>query len=203
MTPLSKFKFGDPGDKFDNLKWDFDEVTDYNTITIGGYPYKVLKRHPVNKQRSIAKKLHNIRSFIADIADGLDDRYDTIPKRLHPKVDLFLDTHLETDDGSGYLISEIPYGTEFEGLNKPKKRYLSKERVIGKDKKLRAGYRDIFLKLDDLTTPGGIENLVIHELAHTAANHCRWRPDDHGKDFQEVEDLIKGVCLSNNVELLK
>ena len=32
--------------------------------------------------------------------------------------------------------------------------------------------------------------LFVHELAHTGANHVRWRPDDHKKDFKSFEKLL-------------
>ena len=57
----------------------------------------------------------------------------------------------------------------------------------------RALYRDIFL---DLSTQGhhfgsNLKNLVIHELAHSMANHIQWRPNDHHADFKFAENLIK------------
>jgi hypothetical protein len=31
---------------------------------------------------------------------------------------------------------------------------------------------------------------LSHELAHTALNHVKWRDDDHGRHFNEIDKLI-------------
>src|SRR6185369_14787197 len=90
---------------------------------------------------------------------------------------------------SRYLLSEIPKGTNFSGLNKPKMRYRDKRLPpVGKDSNGRALYRDIFLDLN--RSNASLKNLIIHELSHSMANHIMYRPDDHHADFQWAEDLI-------------
>ena len=43
----------------------------------------------------------------------------------------------------------------------------------------------------EFKTNKAIMDLVIHELAHTMCNHVRWRDDDHGRDFQRAEKILK------------
>ena len=42
-----------------------------------------------------------------------------------------------------------------------------------------------------------IKDLIIHELAHTLANHVRYRPDDHKHDFKKAEKLFKKLWEYN------
>ena len=84
---------------------------------------------------------------------------------------------------SRYLLGEIPKGTDFEGINKPRMRFDDLSAVpVGKDGTGRALYRHIFLNLDN--SPKELEELVIHELAHSVANHIFYRPSDHHNDFK-------------------
>lgn len=199
----------DPGDRYDSLKWDFDENVGYSTIYIDGYPYKVLKNNK-NSERRVAKLLHQMRNYTNILCNILESTRYKYPQRLQKNIDLFLDIHQELPieslqhrhfrnrlpfgTTSSYLLSQIPPNTGFSGLNKPKERYISDELPIGKDKKLRANYRDIFFDISPNTTT--LENnkklldLLLHELAHTGCNHVRWRPDDHGKDFKEFEKVL-------------
>jgi len=91
---------------------------------------------------------------------------------------------------SRYLLSEIPKSTAFDGLNKPKLRYKDKRLPpVGKDGNGRALYRDIFLNLNK--SDDSLRRLVIHELAHSLANHIMYRPNDHHADFKWAERLIE------------
>ena len=105
-------------------------------------------------------------------------------------MDCFLDIHPDN-----YYLSEMQLNTDFDGLNKPRNIHLTSKQVVGKDGKLRAKYRHIFIILRNNT--GKFNNfndtlhLLIHELAHTMCNHVKWRDDDHGADFKNAEKLIK------------
>lgn len=52
---------------------------------------------------------------------------------------------------------------------------------------LRPTYRIIYVN----SNLGYSKSLLVHELAHTAANHVMYRPSDHHQDFVEAEKLLK------------
>ena len=102
---------------------------------------------------------------------------------------------------SNVIYSEMPLSSPFKGLNKPMERYINEHApLIGKDENLRSKWRHVFLKLSDdyktLDQDIPLTNLVIHELAHTAANHQQWRNDDHGEDFKLYENIIREAWRS-------
>lgn len=194
----------DYGDYYDNVKWDFPE-NNIPIYFIGKYPYKA-------KNEKNAKILHSLRLQINELCKNLIHYRSEWSKNNNQEyidgVDIFLDLHSENyhdhwnlpepffsiaQNGhptSKYLLSEIKFGTGFNGLNKPKMRHLNHSvPSVGKDGNGRALYRDIFLDLN--RTPKSLEKLVIHELAHSMANHINFRPNDHGRDFKWAEDLIK------------
>ena len=87
-------------------------------------------------------------SYLNGVAVFLGLHMETIhdPETLpHP----FYDIAVRGSPISRYLLSEIPKGTPFAGLNKPKMRYTNKALPkVGKDGSGRALYRDIFLDLN-------------------------------------------------------
>ncbi len=199
------FVDNDPGDKFDEIKWDFNEKRGYNVIYIDGYPYKVLNQGTKNSQERVAIKLKKIRDFISRLCEELNKRRHFYPMSIQENIDLFLDIHEESPfttnhrffkkripygTTSFFLLSQIPSRSSFDGMNKPKQRYISSEPHIGPDKNIRAEYRDIFLNVN----ANKLKDLVIHELAHTFCNHVQWRPDDHGQDFMVAEKILKDMC---------
>lgn len=186
----------DPGDKYDSMKWDFPEKN-MNVYYIGKYPYK-------SKSKENAIKLSIIREKIDILCKNIYNDKINIKTNING-VCIFLELHMEFIHNpinlpmpffeiakkrlsvSRYLLSEIPKGTGFIGLCKPKMRYIDKNLPsVGKDGCGRALYRDIFLDLDDRN----LKSLVIHELAHCVCNHIQWRPDDHRADFKSAEKLI-------------
>jgi hypothetical protein len=188
---------GDPGDKYDSLKWDFDETSGYNVIDIDGYPYKVLSDLKPKYQKRIAEKLHCLRLLTNEIADNIGDF------AWGPGIDIFEYIHRPGKDGtSNYLLSGIKTDTGFEGLNKPKGRIRTEDVNVGPDKNLRARWRDIFLLLNyrnPMISKDELD-LYVHELAHTGANHVTFRPDDHNLDFTSFEDLIWNVINKLNLK---
>lgn len=194
------------GDYGDAEKWDFseDKIPIY---WIDNYPYKATTEKN-------AKKLFQIRKQIDILCDNL------IKNRIYWEsesnqqyldgVDIFLGLHKEALYSpyvlpspfferarmglytSRYLLSEIPKKTKFDGLNKPKTRYFDKKHSlpkVGKDGSKRALYRDIFLNLNK--NDDDLKSLVVHELAHSMANHIFYRPNDHHSDFNWAEKMIK------------
>ncbi len=197
----------DPGDYYDRLKgisWDFPE-DNIPVYLIGKYPYKA-------RSAEAAERLAYLRDQIDELCYNIEANRkhwerSTNNQEYLDGVNVFLGLHNEYNHDpyslpspfyeiaksgipvSRYLLSEIPKGTAYDGLNKPKMRYTDKRLPpVGKDSKGRALYRDIFLNLDK--SDKRLKNLVIHELAHSMANHIMYRPDDHHADFRWAENLI-------------
>jgi hypothetical protein len=193
----------DIGDTDDDEKWDFRE-DNIPVHLIGKYPYKT-------RSLKNAQKLAEIRNQVDELCYNLENNRNVWGRTNNQEyidgVNVFLGLHNEYHHDpstlpspfyeiakrglptSRYLLSEIPAGTLFAGLNKPKMRYADKRLpFVGKDGNGRALYRDIFLDLN--RSDKSLENLVIHELSHSMANHIRYRPDDHHADFNWCEALI-------------
>jgi hypothetical protein len=196
----------DPGDKYDKINlgvsWDFPEHN-IPVHVIGRYPYKARSYKNAQKLAMIRTKIDVLCKNI--IKARSEWEHSTNNQEYLDGVDVFLGLHRESyydpytlpdpffeiaERGlpvSRYLLSEIPKGTAFSGLNKPKMRYTDKTLPpVGKDGNGRALYRDIFFDLSATNLKG----LVIHELAHSLANHIAYRPDDHHADFKWAEKLI-------------
>lgn len=195
----------DSGDKYDDVKWDFDE-SHIPVYLVGKYPYKA-------SSKNNALILDNIRTSINNLCDNITNDEHNWSKSTKNKeylngVYIFLSIHAEHNYNSSpalpqpfyniaqngyptsrYLLSEMPSNTDWYGLSKPRMRYIDQRAPnVGKDKNGRALYRDIFLKLN--TDKKTLTNLIIHELAHTMANHIAYRPDDHHNDFKWAEKFI-------------
>lgn len=181
----------DIGDKYDSIKWDFDENV-LKKYKIGIYDY--LCRNNEN-----AQKLLEIRKKIDKLCENIYKHRVFWPIEQKHNIELFLEIHKAAfceelppnfikGVTSRYLISEIPKNLIFDGLNKPKLRYKEiGAPKIGKDGSSRALYRHIFLDLNKKE----LDNLIIHELSHTMANHIMFREDDHHDDFKISEKFIK------------
>jgi len=196
----------DDGDKYDSMKWDFPEDNN-NLIIIGKYPYKTRSKENAEILNVFRKQIDKLCMNIENNRNQWE--YTTNNQEYLDGVDIFLGLHneyyydpyelpepfhsiaMKGHKTSRYLLSEIPPKTKFAGLNKPKARYRDlKAPPVGKDSNGRALYRDIFLDLHN-NTSNKLKALIIHELAHSMANHIQWRPDDHHADFKFAEDLIK------------
>lgn len=169
--------------------WDFDENKNYITVNIHGRNYKVLNVY--HDYYTAAQLLDHIYIVIFQICQYLETnkysrKYTDYDRKL---IDCFCDIHPHK-----YLLSEMQLGTPFNGLNKPRDLYLSNKESVGKDGRLRANYRHVFLTLRNnrgkFNNYNDIMKLVIHEIAHTMCNHVTWRDDDHGKDFKHAEKII-------------
>lgn len=204
---MEAYAYGDPRDYYDSVKWDFDDSELHRAVASDGYVYKLR-----TTDETKIRKLQRVREIASNIATYLMQNLYTYPRDTQNGLILFAHVHGERDAlenemlgmsdeqyelmwrhwsltgaTSGVTYNEIPKGTSFRGLNKPMERYLSNEPPIGKDLNLRSKFRQIYF---DLGTRD-FDDLVIHELAHTAANHQRWRVDDHGADFKRYENIIR------------
>ena len=184
-THFTQNPYDDPGDKFDPLKWDLTE-NDLHKIILDGYLYKV--RHPDN-----VFVLHHIRQEMNRLCKYLNNHIKDYEKHTREMINLFLDIHYH-NGGKRYILSEMTQNSKgFDGMNKPRFRFIDLNAPsIGLDGQLRPSYRDIFIKID--IPKNELKNLILHEISHTFANHCRFRWDDHGPDFKFCEDILKNVA---------
>ncbi|AOM63430.1 hypothetical protein [Heterosigma akashiwo virus 01] len=168
--------------------WDIDEEQKYNVYMYNNKQYKVLKDNIETVRIQNVKLLAFIdlnlkvyKTILNEMKDDLKIKY----RYLLPGICIYINTPHE--------IMEIN-GKHFNGLNKPKNIY-ERERTlpVGKDGIFRAERRVIMLKL--FRDPVRLFNLVVHELAHTFANHVKYREDDHGKDFKMYERFIKKTLI--------
>lgn len=160
------------------MDWDFPEDC-YRVYHRDGFPYKVLNTHNNKVSKNVANKLHKFRKINEDvIKKNMGTMYKT------PETDLYLKTE--------YLLSEMKPNTGFDGLNKPRELVETQEPPIGKDGRLRASWKDIFLTINPYSPEISSKemDLFIHELAHTGCNHITWRDDDHGQDFKNFENIL-------------
>jgi hypothetical protein len=194
----------DLGDYYDNEKWDFQE-DNIPIRQIGKYPYKTNSLKNAQKLASLREKIDILCKNLEN--SRIDWEKSTNNRQYLDGVNIFLGLHNEYYHDpytlpspfyeiakrglptSRYLLSEIPQYTSFAGLNKPKQRYVDKRLpYVGKDENGRALYRDIFLDLN--RSDESLKSLIIHELAHSMANHIMYRPNDHHSDFKWCEKLI-------------
>ena len=168
-----------------------------------------------------ADRLSNTKKTIGEMAEYMSSHRSMWKnKKVQPGVELFIKLHSPTKYGKkvGYKVGEMHPLTPFFGLNKPKYvRHGGRSATpIGADGKLRATSRYIFLTVRrpkrrlskfgisdyyetfprqnfEFISAKQYNNLVIHELAHTCANHVMFRNDDHGPDFQMYENFLKKV----------
>jgi hypothetical protein len=95
-----------------------------------------------------------------------------------------------------HTIQELdPNSDKFQAVNKPKNvTYYEHEPVHGRDRKLRSYKRHIVIKL---ASRGEcyLQRLMIHELAHTPANHLCFRHDDHDADFRIFQALFTEIAM--------
>jgi len=196
----------DPKDFYDNLKWDIPE-TSLIHVYVDNYLYKV-KNTPTYP--NAVNKLVYTRKEIDRLCNALEQDYlqnsNKYNQETRNNIQLFLEIHqpnsMKTvfEKKYFYLLSEIPKeNRDFEGLNKPRGRFLCRDAIsIGPDKNLRASYKDIFLTLS--LDKKKYKELVLHELAHTGCNHIIWRDDDHNGDFKNFYRILDR--LANEIGFL-
>tara|TARA_B110000977_G_scaffold15653_3_gene19157 strand:- start:2361 stop:2939 length:579 start_codon:yes stop_codon:yes gene_type:complete len=161
--------------------WDFDENVNFSPIN----GYKVLNVYP---DAAAAAKILNELKFITYRAFMSIRNTENIT----PEIVLLLNTPFRLQE---MQLEAFQGRVLFEGLNKPRDVYTKQNVIpIGKDGNLRAKYRVIFLtiryKNKNLKKIKNILPLLSHELTHTALNHVKWRDDDHGKHFNEIDKMI-------------
>jgi len=161
--------------------WDFNENVNYSIIK----GYKVLNVYP--DTRAAAKLLNDLKFIAYRSFMSINNT-----ENVTPEMELLLKTPFRLQE---MQLENFQGKVLFEGLNKPKRIHSKKTaQNVGKDGKLRATYRVIFLtirnKSGKLKKIENILPLLAHELAHTALNHVKWIDDNHGKHFNKIDKLI-------------
>uniref|UniRef100_A0A6C0CS70 Uncharacterized protein n=1 Tax=viral metagenome TaxID=1070528 RepID=A0A6C0CS70_9ZZZZ len=143
--------------------------------------------HVLSKTKHKTKKI-NLLNFLSITTFRLQKLILESDLTHHPNLNLFANTH--------HTFFEI-VPSNFNGLNKPKNVHTCHAETvhIGDDANLRAHRRHVMLALP-VEKPSDklyafLYRLYVHELAHTLANHVRYRPDDHNADFIYCENLLK------------
>lgn len=161
--------------------WDFNENVNYSIIN----GYKVINIYPDTP--AAAKLLNDLKFITYKSFTSIHNS-----ENVTPEINLLLKTSFRLQE---MQLEDFQGDVLFEGLNKPKGVHIKKlARSIGKDGKSRATYRVIFLTIRNtngkLKKIKNILPLLSHELAHTALNHVKWRDNDHGRHFNEIDKLI-------------
>jgi len=167
--------------------WDFHEKRNFTTVFYKGLPFKVLN---FPNKDIVAKRLYQAQVFIHNLSIKVFQNLNKVGSPLKEMSIVFLSIHPDY-----YFLQEMQTGTGFEGMNKPKNvhrnLYLPS---VGRDKKLKAEYRIVFLNV--IKPDGKVKSfnelipLIIHEIAHTGCNHVTWKDDNHGPDFQLFETYL-------------
>ena len=175
--------------------WDFSE-DNYLKFVFANNIYKVLEKDDYIQS---IKLLIQIRQYIDNIYFKLFNNFNDYSDQQKKGIICFLETP--------YLLSEMKENTIFNGLNKPRLVYNTKNEKdsykLGKDEYLRAKYRDIFLTLryknGKLKNIKQLKELILHELAHTFCNHVKWRDDDHGNDFKMYLKILHNLDKDESI----
>tara|TARA_B100000941_G_scaffold290487_1_gene272652 strand:+ start:959 stop:1510 length:552 start_codon:yes stop_codon:yes gene_type:complete len=164
--------------------WDLDE--NGKRVKKGGYTF-VVNRYIPNEEETVDRLL-NAKKIEIRLKNAMRDE---LKKGRSKKFKNHMKHFIETQ----HRFFEMPLkNAGFYGLNKPKNVHMTNKPPVGKDGRKRPSYRVVMLTIRN--TKGKVEScskflkLLIHELSHTLANHVTWRPDDHGKDFKDCENLM-------------
>jgi len=193
------------GNKYDNHNTKAVNPETLMSKTTPFDKYKVQTFGSVASKRKVAREFDKIVAKVSAITSNID--YFKRNLSLTPKhtagLKLLKDMHGRNGNLFNYV--EIQPGTGFHGVNYPfGVTNKPSTTPIGKDKHLRANKRIVFLTMrksaNVMQSDTFIRKLVIHELAHTVANHVQYRPDDHRKDFGDAETLLTALwdCLPEN-----
>jgi len=219
MVKLTEWDVLVNGRKGDSTReiWDFPDPINsstYESITYAGKSYSVCKHkgRTSSEMTEIAKILaeyqKNNDKIMAKIAARKKKDYS---EKENKQLELVLKHHGKNSK----KIAELnPKNGGFAGMNKPYEITLEDSSTTfpigpnvdkctgviersdtvckligGLVPYLRPSYRIIYINVNSLRRYD--HRLLVHELAHTAANHVMYRPSDHGADFNSAEALLK------------
>lgn len=169
--------------------WDLEEEKGYIIANTEGNNYYILNnRKNMSKALEIFKK---INYFITELTSYLSNNFYRIPAELKPGIMILIMMHPQNQ-----RLYELPEDSQFIGLCKPKGVRIRKNLPpIGKDKYLKATSKYLYIQIrksdEKFKSFNEIKDIVIHELAHTAANHVTWKDDNHGKDYEKYHNFLK------------
>ena len=220
MTELTEYDDLVNGDLNNPVRrmWNFPESSNYyRTVTFYQIDFKVAKTKNKEADVDAARILHQYQKEYKNIINNMRSPSYRNKLRLNEYQNHQVALMLELHDPNTTVMEIL--NPQFIGMNKPYKIYLGNKldpnfpwigprvpknevaslcsgTAIKCEKNqhvasilgyLRPKRRQLFFNARKPFS----KNLLIHELAHTAANHVMFRPDDHGRDFQEAQKLIK------------
>tara|TARA_B100000902_G_scaffold20515_2_gene24630 strand:+ start:1956 stop:2621 length:666 start_codon:yes stop_codon:yes gene_type:complete len=217
MSNLTEWDILVNGSKQDETRkiWDFpDQITSKAYIQVTASDDK--KEYYVCKNKRSQAELNSIANLLAKYQANNDRIMKNIAARkkreFTNKQNEQLNLLLKHHGKNSKKIAELNPVSNFLGMNKPYEITLQDSNhtfPIGPNIKsctgqiyrtkpvcqlisgvvpyLRPTYRIIYVNKNQ----GYDNSLLVHELAHTAANHVMYRPSDHHKDFVEAEKLVK------------
>tara|TARA_B100001094_G_scaffold311049_1_gene346318 strand:+ start:24 stop:554 length:531 start_codon:yes stop_codon:yes gene_type:complete len=135
------------------------------------------------------------KKIISKILSNIDNKFERMLNNIDPEMFTGEEKKMiQILKDTPHIFLEINHNTGFLGVNYPlgvRKTNLIK---FGTDGNERAIGRAVFLTVSPkYIKDKRLEDLVIHELSHTLANHVKYRPDDHGEDFVQAENLFKKI----------
>jgi len=136
----------------------------------------------------------------AKLLSKIDTKFGNIIKQLKPNEYVGSEQQMISIlKNTPHIFLEIAPNTGFLGVNYPLGVQNTNLEPFGTDGNERAIGRTVFLTIDPkYISDQKLENLIIHELSHTLANHVKYRTDDHGKDFIAAEKLFKKIWTTYN-----
>ena len=176
-------------------EWDFDESSLVNILdnpSMRAINRGDGKTAPVTIWM-LSNYIYSLRSVVEAVSRAFHKPL--VEDNLYSGVRLLLDTDVQ--------LSEIPAGTQFEGMNKPRHMVMAPNDSLTfkTDNKYRAGLRSIFLTIrknmdsDKMMDWIDVRSTLLHELAHTMCNHVIYREEgNHEEDFDKAERFLNWVA---------
>ena len=176
-------EFGTPIDKYNNSKVSIQKLLG-RSVKEGSF----LVQNGPNKTAR------------AKLLSKIDTKFGNIIKQLKPNEYVGSEQQMISIlKNTPHIFLEIAPDTGFLGVNYPLGVQNTNLEPFGTDGNERAIGRTVFLTIDpEYISDQELEKLIIHELSHTLANHVKYRPDDHGKDFITAEKLFKKIWTTYN-----
>jgi len=161
--------------------------------------YLHTKRIPGTTISQRVERLKRAQLVVDNVVKGAKIRAmcNDVSRKERAQIALLIEHH---DLGKSRLVKEINTDDKrFYGMNKPYDLYIDKStEPIGprvtingvEAENIRPSKRTIFLDVVRNYTAADIKNLISHDHAHTVANNCIYRPDDHGHDIETADKSV-------------
>jgi hypothetical protein len=163
-------------------------------------------RRAFELEKSLKQSCENILARVqvpedTDIFQKLIDSYDEFIGNKYKRnravhvTPSFIEEGLRIFVDTNHTMQELdPSSPLFQAVNKPKNvLYTAAAIDQGLDRKLRSSHRHVVFKT--LGTEHDVIRLLIHEFAHTPANHLCFRVDDHCHDFRIFQVLFTQMAI--------